>query len=190
MEALGPIELRFDERKALAAASFLLQQARGRMPYMKLIKLLYAAERESLLRFGKPIIGGHYYAMKLGPVVSEVLDLVKHPPDVVGPLAQEWSQHFERVGYDIQMTRPAALDPLSEAEVQLLTDTWDLFARLDQFRLSELTHRLFREWSDPGTGARPITPEEILRTLGKSDEEIEEARQDALERAHFDDLFR
>lgn len=190
MEALGPIELRFDKRKALAATSFLLQQARGRMPYMKLIKLLYAAERESLLRFGKPIIGGHYYAMKLGPVVSEVLDLVKHPPDVLGPLAEEWSQHFERIGYEIQMTRPATLDPLSEAEVQLLTDTWDLFARLDQFQLSELTHRLFREWSDPGTGARPITPEEILRTLGKSDEEIEEARQDALERAHFDDLFR
>lgn len=125
-----------------------------------------------------------------GPVVSEILDLLKHPPDVLGPLAEEWSRHFERVGYDIQMARPAALDPLSEAEVQLLTDTWDLFARLDQFQLSELTHRLFQEWSDPGTGARPITPEEILRTLGKSDEEIEEARQDALERAHFDDLFR
>jgi len=126
----------------------------------------------------------------LGPVVSEILDLVKQPADVLGPLAEEWGQHFERIGCDIQMVRPATLDPLSEAEVQLLTDTWDLFARLDQFQLSELTHRLFREWSDPGTGARPITPEEILRTLGKSDEEIEEARQDALERAHFDDLFR
>jgi hypothetical protein len=103
---------------------------------MKLIKLLYAADRESLLRFGKPSIGGHYYAMKLGPVVSEILDLLDHPPDVLGPLAEEWSQHFERIGYDIQMTRPATLDPLSEAEVQLLTDTWDLFARLDHGRPS------------------------------------------------------
>jgi uncharacterized phage-associated protein len=189
MEALGPIELRFDRRKALAASSVLLERSHGRMPYAKLIKLLYAADRESL-RFGKPIIGGHYYAMKLGPVVSEVLDLVKHSPEALGPAGEEWHQHFERVGYDIQMTRPAALNALSEAEVQLLADTWDLFARLDQFQLSELTHRLFREWSDPGAGTRPITPEEILRTLGKSDEEIEEARQDALEREHFDDLFR
>lgn len=100
MEALGPIELRFDKRKALAAASVLLEKSRGRMPYMKLIKLLYAADRESLLRLGKPIVGGHYYAMKLGPVVSEVLDLVKHSPGPEGPAGEYWSQHFERIGYD------------------------------------------------------------------------------------------
>jgi uncharacterized phage-associated protein len=189
MEALGSIELRFDKRKALAASTVLLQQAGGRMPYMKLIKLVYAADRESLQRFGRPIVGGHYYAMKLGPVVSELLDLVKYAPETLGPVGEEWSQHFERVGYDIQLTRPADGDPLSEVELALLHDTWDLFARLDQFQLSELTHRLFREWSDPGGSARPISPEEILRALGKRAEEVEEARQDALERAHFDDLF-
>jgi uncharacterized phage-associated protein len=189
MEALGPIELPFDQRKALAAASLLLEQGGGRMPYMKLIKLLYAADRESLLRFGKPIVGGHYYSMKFGPVLSEVLDLVKHAPDVLGPFGVEWADRFERVGYDVQAR--GATDPgsLSEAEVQILRDTWDLFARLDQFQLSDLTHRLFREWKDPGEGAQPITAEDILRTLGKTDEEIEEARQDALERAHFDRLF-
>ncbi|MGE0134681.1 MAG: hypothetical protein AB7L91_10365 [Dehalococcoidia bacterium] len=44
----------FDERRAAQAAAQLLELRGGRMPYMKLIKLLYWADRESLIETGTP----------------------------------------------------------------------------------------------------------------------------------------
>jgi uncharacterized phage-associated protein len=44
------------------------------MNYMRLLKLLYIAERETLGRTGRPIVGGPVTAMERGPVLLEVLD--------------------------------------------------------------------------------------------------------------------
>jgi hypothetical protein len=46
--------------------------------------------------------------------------------------------------------------------------------------LSDITH-LLPEFHDPGDTSVEILPEDILRVLQKSDEEIEEIRQEALE---------
>ena len=49
------MEFFFDERKAAQAASVLLERHGGSMPYIKLIKLLYLADREALIESGLPI---------------------------------------------------------------------------------------------------------------------------------------
>ena len=48
------MEFFFDERRAAQAASLLLERRAGRMPYIKLIKLLYLADREALIETGRP----------------------------------------------------------------------------------------------------------------------------------------
>jgi uncharacterized phage-associated protein len=53
----------FDERKAAQAAAYLLKKHDGRLNFMKLIKLLYLADRKSLLENGKPITGDRMLAM-------------------------------------------------------------------------------------------------------------------------------
>lgn len=180
--AFGGIQLSFNEKKAAAAAGVLLKYVGGRMPYMRLVKLLYLADRESLDRVGRPIIGGRYVAMKYGPVLSELLDLVKAEG---GSL---WSEFIQTDRFDVVLTREPDLGALSQAEIDLLQEAARLCEKLDQWKLADLTHT-FPEWKDPGTSAFDIAPEEILRALGKTDEEIEEARQTANERAHFDSLF-
>ena len=47
----------FNEKRTAQAAAFLLHQAGGRLPLLKLMKLLYLAERESLRLYGEPISG-------------------------------------------------------------------------------------------------------------------------------------
>lgn len=178
----GGIQLSFNEKKAAAAAGALLKYVGGRMPYMRLVKLLYLADRESLDRAGQPIIGGRYVAMKYGPVLSEVLDLVKAEG---GSL---WSEFIQTDRFDVVLAGEPDLGPLSQVEIDLLQEAARLCEKLDQWKLADLTHT-FPEWKDPGTSAFDIAPEEILRALGKTDEEIEEARQTANERAHFDSLF-
>lgn len=180
--ALSPIRLSFDEKKATAAAGALLKHAGGRMRYLRLIKLLYLADRKSLDRTGRPIVGGRYVAMKYGPVLSDVLDLVKRGA------GSTWSALIERDGFHVRLKGEPDLSPLSQFEIDLLREAAKLYEQLDQWKLTELTHGL-PEWTDPGGSSKEISPEEILRALKKSDEEIEEARQDAIERAYFDELF-
>jgi len=72
-----PIRFAFDERKATAAAAFLLEQAGGSLEYFTLIKLMYFADRESLDAFGRPISGDRFVSMANGPALSTVYNLIK-----------------------------------------------------------------------------------------------------------------
>ena len=115
-----PIRFTFDERKATAAAACLLELAGGRMEYLRLIKLLYYADRESLDTLGRPISGDQYVSMRHGPVLSRVYDLVKcviFGPPLPGP----WAEYIAGAGrYDVQLKRAPDLGPLSEAEIAIL----------------------------------------------------------------------
>src|SRR5713226_8143279 len=82
----------FNERKATAAAALLLDREGGSMDYMRLIKLLYLAEREGLKRLGHALVGDTYYALDQGPIASRVLDLCKNPSS--GP----WADQITRTG--------------------------------------------------------------------------------------------
>src|ERR1700712_384885 len=85
--------MRFNEAKATQAAARLLRNRGGRMSYMKLIKLLYLADREALARWGRPITTDSYVSMKHGPVLSGVLNLITDGED---PAAGQtfWSRHI------------------------------------------------------------------------------------------------
>jgi len=180
-------ELPFNERKAVAAVGILLKKAGGQMSYMRLVKLVYAADREMMREIGQPIVGGHYFSLPHGPVTSEVLDLAKHAPLPV--LGELWAKHFERENYDLKLTVDADLGPLSRAEEEVLDKVWELYKHLDQFQLSEVFHRAFKEWCDPGKSRKEIRPEDILLALDKTPEQIEDARETAVEQAFLDELL-
>jgi uncharacterized phage-associated protein len=185
-----PIRFRFNERKAAAAASLLLELAGGTMEYLRLIKLLYYADRESLDTLGRPISGDRYYSLPHGPVLSRVYDLVK--AIVFGPTGTDvgpWGDHIEGAGrYGLHLKKQPDMGALSEAEVNILTQVFRQYRERDKWDLRDGTHAL-PEWNDPGGSAREIRVEMILEVLGKSDSEIEEIRQHALETAHFDRVF-
>ena len=64
----------FNERKAAQAAAYLLCKAGGSLNVLKLVKLMYLAERESLRRYGETITGDALVSMRNGPVLSATLD--------------------------------------------------------------------------------------------------------------------
>lgn len=182
------IQFQFDERKATAAASLLLQLAGGEMEYLRLIKLLYLADRESLDQLGYPITGDRYVSMKHGPVLSRVYNLAKAV--VVGPATEgPWSRQIAGRGrYYLKLVGSADVGPLSESEVQILKEVFTRYRHQDVWEIRDQTH-LLPEWEDPGASAREIEPETILRVLGKSDAEIKGIHQKARENAYFDRLF-
>lgn len=186
MKPPEPIRFTFDERKAAAAAALLLELHGGRMEYLRLMKLLYLAERESLARFGRPIAGDEYISMKLGPVLSHVLNLMKEvdPRAKPGP----WVRQIAREGYSVTLRGAPDLGPLSDAEISLLREAATLYRELDKWHLSRFTHGL-PEWKDPGNSTIEIAPDEILRAMGVSEATIAEIREDTQHDANLDKIF-
>lgn len=184
-----PIRFNFDERKATAAAAFLLELARGDMEYLRLIKLLYFADRESLDTLGRPITGDRYVSMRHGPVLSQVYDLIKRVIFGLKVQGGPWVEYIEGTGrYGVRLKKAADLGALSEAELDILRDVFERSRARDRWDLRDETHEL-PEWEDPGTSSEEIAVEKILQILGKGEAEIEEIRQRAAEKAHFDRIL-
>ena len=57
-------------KKATQALNFFALKKDGKINKMKAIKLIYLADRLHLRKYGRPIVGDIYWAMKLGPVGS------------------------------------------------------------------------------------------------------------------------
>jgi len=65
-------------RKAVEAAALLLKEhPRQKMTRLRLLKLLYLADRKSLAETCRPITGDSVVAMKDGPVLSKTYDRIK-----------------------------------------------------------------------------------------------------------------
>lgn len=166
----SPIESRFDEAKATQAACLLLQLRGGRMHYLKLLKLLYLADREALLRWGIPITWDRYVAMDQGPVPSNAYRLVVE--DLPKPA---WAKHISPPlgDYEIELRgEPAATDLLSPAEEQLLREVFAQYGGKNRWELVRIMHEL-PEWRDPRGSALPISIREILQGEGWTEAEIQ-----------------
>jgi uncharacterized phage-associated protein len=179
--------IRFNERKATQAAAHLLRLRGGRMSYLKLIKLLYLADREALLRWGRPISTDSYVSMDRGPVLSRVLDLATDGEDPGTPSI--WASSITAPGsYEVELKAEAGNDELSEAEIQLLDRIFAEHGKKSRWELVKLAHSL-PEWIDPRGGAIAITYRDILKAGGKSDLEIAAIEEELAELAQTDLLL-
>lgn len=178
------IMFRFHPEKAVEAAATFLKLHGKPMKYLGLLKMLYIADRVALQRMEQPITGDHYVSMDYGPVLSGVYDLIKGKPvDDALPL---WSKFISpRNTNYISLLDDPGNEELCEEEEEIIQQVYKLFGHLDPFDVAEWTHDL-PEWQDPHGSAIPIAVEEVLKNLGKSDEEIDEIQQEAIREAYLD----
>jgi uncharacterized phage-associated protein len=179
---------RFSTKKTIQATGVLLRLARGRMCYLRLLKLLYIADRENLLKSHRPIIGTRTVAMKNGPLHSEVYNLIKgeHSDETL------WSEFICREGYEVELLKDPGVSELSPCEVRTLTDTSEHYRSLGEWELVEVTHD-FPEWiknyQNPNEDTSSLIPfADMLDALGLSDEKAE-ILAEAEEKLEMDRLF-
>jgi uncharacterized phage-associated protein len=161
--------LQFDEAKATQVAALFLQLRGGQMHYIKLIKLMYLADREALLQWGFPITMDHYVSMNNGPVLSRVLNLITE--DRTKPV---WSQYISApMGeYEVQLIREAPTDRMSRAEERLIRGIFTQYGHRNRWDLIDNVMHKLPEWRDPNNSSIPIQPRDILEAGGESQEEI------------------
>lgn len=167
----------FDFEKALQAVGVILQNTPGRsMEYLRLLKLLYIADRESLKETGRPITGDAVYAMDHGPVLSEVYSAIEDR----SRHSRAWNLFMERDGYTITSTDNPGIGKLSRYEIEKLQDVTDRHRSKGTFALVRLTHT-YSEWEKnyrSGTSTK-IPMRDILIALEFSDEKINKILNDA-----------
>jgi len=57
------------------------------------------------------------------------------------------------------------LTELSEADLEVLAETWRRFGRMSGLQLRRYTHRHCQEWKDPEGSMIPMQPEDLFTAL-------------------------
>lgn len=167
------IRFQFNEAKTTQAAAFLLKENGGKMNYMKLIKLLYLADREALSRWERPITGDAYVSMPKGPVLSRVLDKINSGRNPSG-VQSYWHQYISSPeGYNIKLLKhEPGFDELSKREKELLKIIFEQYKVYDKYQMVDICHEIIPEWRDPDGSSIPIRVEDILRAVNKTERDI------------------
>ncbi len=177
---------RFDFAKTLQAAGALLREHPLRaMGRVRLLKLLYIADRKSLKETGAPITGDRVVAMRNGPVLSETYDLIKGE-HIRTPA---WSEHFENLDYVVHLRKEPSTGRLSRYEIETLNDVAHRLEHEDDWAVADQTHD-FPEWqkNEAGDTSKPIPHEDILRAVGRG-QDISAIRKEAEAVAHMESIL-
>jgi uncharacterized phage-associated protein len=158
----------YNGHKAAQVAAYFALRAGGTINILKLAKLLYLAERESMNRFDEPMFFDRLVSMDHGPVTSISLNNLNG----LGQ-SDDWSRYVSgRAGYEVgvadQLTLEG-LDELSRADIRILEDLWDQFGAMGKYELRDWTHRNCPEWEDPHGSSQPIRHDRVFKFLGKPD---------------------
>ncbi|MGO3569672.1 MAG: Panacea domain-containing protein [Serratia grimesii] len=169
----------FSEEKVAQMAAYLLLKRGGRMAYLKLMKLLYLANRQSMLRHGRMMGEDNLYSMPHGPVMSTTLDLIRGKQVDSGGY---WYSLIQTKQHDValradprEMDADEVFDELSRSDIRILDEVYAQFGHMNRYDLRDMTHLadVCPEWHDPGRSRTPIDVREIFLHEGKSLEEAE-----------------
>lgn len=184
------IVMAFNEKKVTQMAAFFLQERDKKMPHLKLMKLLYLAERESLSRYGFPMSGDRLVSMPHGPVLSNTLDRINGWPRSEDGY---WRNCIsDRENYEVSLNVDCSLDDfdeLSPADIEILNDIQSRYGYKDQWELVKYTHRHLPEWTDQQGSSIPITYQSIFEALGYSTNEAQTLADRIDEEDTIDRLF-
>jgi uncharacterized phage-associated protein len=171
------IDFKFNEAKATQAAAFLLKENNGKMNYMKLIKLLYLADREALSLWERPLTGDSYVSMDNGPVLSTVLDKINYGK--IPSLKSYWHTYISNPSYyNVSLKQQPEFDELSKQEKTLLAAIFKKYKAFDQWEMVDICHKILSEWQNPKGTSIPIRIEDVLKALNKTEMETSLIEED------------
>ncbi|MEO8890724.1 MAG: Panacea domain-containing protein [Coleofasciculaceae cyanobacterium] len=181
------ITFKLDPLKAVQVAAMFLKLHGGRMEFLTLLKLMYKADRVAFEKIDKPVTGDKYVSMNKGPVLSGVYDLIKDNQKY--QKTDVWKRYIstrnDSSNHEVRLLEDPGFDELSEEEEEIIKDAYKEWGRLNRFDIVALTHD-FPEWKNPHGSSIPIDVIDILKNVGKTQEEIDYIRKIAAREIYLD----
>lgn len=170
----------FRSRKAAQLCARFASLAGGNIEKLKLIKLVYLAERAFLRDYRIPMLFDELYSLKHGPICSSTLNAING-----GVQDDIWNEFLARNGnivVPIKRFDRDELDELSDAEVACADAVWKERGHMTASQLRNYTHDNCPEYTEVEDGRVPITYADVLTALGDEraeeiDREIREIRR-------------
>lgn len=163
----------FDEKRMLQIISYLLSLNNNEMDKLKLIKELYLIDRVSIDEDNSSVSGDELFSLKYGPVLSNTLNIINDIPN-----GNDWAEYLSiNNNKKIRLIKPFDEGRLSKKDkyfIQLISDKYKTYTTS---QLVDYTHTL-PEWKEPEDTNRKIRFVDIMKALGKSDEEIIYAKKE------------
>jgi len=152
------IHFKFDFQKSTQAINYFVLKNHGEIDKLKVIKLIYFADRYHLRKYGRPTTNDDYYAMDYGPVnsgVKDIIDASEYADKTEKDYASLYLKQSEKV-HNIKSIRGVDEKVLSNSDVDALEFAWSTFGEYDNFQLAEITHK-YPDWKKH---------EETLKAMG------------------------
>lgn len=163
-----PTPVGFDEKKAAQIANAFASKSKDGLDKMKLIKLIYLAEREFVSRHGHPMLFDEFYSLEHGPICSSALNGLNLELD-----EKLWGSFIRKDDNKIIATgtpKREALDHVSAAEWKALDDTWAKYGHMTAAELRAHTHDNCAEYEEVPSGRRlQISYKDLFKALGFDD---------------------
>ena len=134
-------------KKATQALNLLARKKDGKINKMKAIKLIFLADRLHLRKYGRPIVGDMYWAMKLGPVGSltkNVAELSSISEEALA-YAKKYIKPIDEKKQILASLKKEDLSVFSKTDLECIESVYNKFSDKDQFELADITHE-FPEW--------------------------------------------
>lgn len=168
----------FDVRKATQVAAYFLWKSERKMPYLKLMKMIYLAEKQFVLQYDEQLTGDQVVSSPQGPMLSSMYECVFGGNDYWNNWINNPGQHALMFNGAIAVDRNMPLntfDELTEAELSCIDSVFEKYGQMDQAKLVELSKnpRFCPECEDTWDSLYPIAYRSMLMKNGKTEEQAD-----------------
>jgi len=170
--------------KSLDVMHYFVKKLGDSVTDVKLMKLMYFADRKALLETGFPITDDCYYIMNRGPILSSTLDHLNNYSDEVASIFEKPKGKNEG-GYPVREIRlkessVRSYEFLAEIEVSILDSIFDELSEMSTNEIVQYAHddKICPEWQFPSGTSIPLSIEKILRHHGVDKKEAEQMAQE------------
>lgn len=157
----------FRLRKAAQICAYFANRSNGAIEKLKLLNLIYLAERQFLSSYHHPMLFDEFYSLPHGPICSGTLNGIEGVIDTA-----LWGEYMARNGnivVAVKAVERSDLDHVSDAEMDVISDVWQEYADMTASQIGNHTHRFCPEYTKMDKARIPITYQEVLSVLGEED---------------------
>jgi uncharacterized phage-associated protein len=180
------VAFEFDPQRTLAAIAYIASKELPRFDKYRVCKLVFLADRQHLVRYGRPITGDTYYALDWGPVPSATLDALNNNHPLSEELRKVLKKERAQTGkkrpsnphYQLRSTKKLKrlwLEYLSKSDLIVLDDIVARYGDKTFSELYEITHALpayYRAWGRREGNRSLMRFEEFFENDESADQEI------------------
>lgn len=181
------LQFRPDHEKIVELLLYLAHALPGADKYQA-VKMFYLADREHLLRYGRPITQESYVAMDYGPVASTVLDLFNHNRNVLArfggaeglpfTFARKQRSNGRELAILGEPRRQIDRSLFSKSDLRVFDEVIAKYGSYSFNQLFRLTHKHFaytRAWNERnGRNASQMRYEEMIESPDDRERLLEE----------------